>query len=335
MAQVHNQNSSSGAGHYRRFKGYDYSRGAAIFITFCVAGRAKIFGCVDARGSLVHSPAGQAAMAALEVESRRGNGVEVKASVIMPDHVHVRLYLRPGVDRPLAKIAQFVSNLKRWSKHNCSKVGVEVAWEKGYHDRLCLSREIMELADKYIANNPMKWHLMHGNPPPLKVVEPLTSIRLPGDAWWSAVGALGLASLERRICAVRLSRRIPEADYSAITARLMKAVDRGYILAGTFISPCERVVAKALDARGAPMIRAVPDALAMVYRPKCDEPRQFAEGRLLLLSRVAAPGSSRSEAWHGINSALADFACAAPGGLSVYARSARDFCVLRPGCASA
>ena len=138
-----------------------------------------------------------------------------------------------------------------------------------------------------------------------------------------------------RICAVRLSRRIPEADYSAITARLMKAVDRGYILAGTFISPCERVVAKALDARGAPMIRAVPDALAMVYRPKCDEPRQFAEGRLLLLSRVAAPGSSRSEAWHGINSALADFACSEPGGLSVYARSARDFCVLRPGCASA
>ena len=38
----------------------------------------------------------------------------------------------------------------------------------------------------------------------------------------------------------------------------------------------------------------------------------------------------RSEAWHGINSALADFACASPGGLSVYARSAQDFCVLRP-----
>ena len=56
------------------------------------------------------------------------------------------------------------------------------------------------------------------------------------------------------------------------------------------------------------MIRVVPDALATVYRPKEDEPRQFAEGRLLLLSRVCKAGVSRYDAWHGVNDAIAEAA---------------------------
>ena len=295
----------AGAGHYRRFKGYDYSRGAAIFITFAVAGRAKVFGSVDDSGRLLYSPAGMAALSTLSIEERRRDDIIVEKSVIMPDHVHLRLYLKPGM--------------------SCAKIGVEFEWERGYHDRLCLSREIIELADKYIENNPLKWHLMHGHPPPLKVLEPISSPRIPGDEWWSAAGAIELLAPERKICAIRLSRRIPVNDYSKVVARLMAAVDKGFVLAGTFISPCEREVARSLIARGAPMIRAVPDPLALVYRPKGDEPRQFAEGRLLLLSRVAAPGSSRYDAWHGINDALADFATSTTGGLSLYATSATDF----------
>ena len=315
----------AGAGHYRRFKGYDYSRGAAIFITFAVARRTKVFGSVDDNGRLLYSPAGMAALSTLSIEERRRDDIIVEKSVIMPDHVHLRLYLKPGMDRPLAKLAQFINNFKRWTKFGSAKIGVEFEWERGYHDRLCLSREIIELADKYIENNPLKWYLMHGHPPPLKVVEPISSPRIPGDEWWSAAGAIELLAPERKICAIRLSRRIPVKDYSTVLERLMAAVDKGFVLAGTFISPCEREVARALIARGAPMIRAVPDPLALGYRPKGDEPRQFADGRLLLLSRVAAPGLSRYDAWHGINDALADFATATTGGLSLYATSATDF----------
>ncbi len=316
---------SKSAGHYRRFKDYDYSRGAAIFITFVVAGRTKVFGSVDENGRLRYSSAGMAALSTLSIEERRRDDIIVEKSAIMPDHVHLRLYLKPDMDRPLARLAQFVNNFKRWTRYSSAKTGVEFEWERGYHDRLCLSREIIELADKYIENNPLKWHLMHGHPPPLKVVEPVSSPRIPGDEWWSAAGAIELLAPERKICAIRLSRRIPGKDYSTVVERLMTAVDKGFVLAGTFISPCEREVAWALIARGAPMIRAVPDPLALVYRPKGDEPRQFADGRLLLLSRVAAPGSSRYDAWHGINDALADFATSTAGGLSLYATSATDF----------
>ena len=306
------------AGHFRRFKVYDYSRGAAIFITFGVVGRLQVFGQINAQGELEHSPAGQAAVKALLTEAAKGTGIRLMQFVVMPDHVHLRLYIEPGLEKPLARLANFVRNFKRWSKWLCSKEGVAFDWEPGYHDRLCLSREIIELADKYIRNNPLKWHLMHGDPPPLKVVEPLASGRIANDEWWSAVGATELLGENVKICSVRLSRGIPFGRFSEVIARLESAVDKGFVLAGTFISPCERAVAGALERRGAPMIRVVPDALEMVYRPKGDEPGQFAAGRLLLLSRVAAPGLSRHDAWHGMNDALGEIATAVDGGVSLY-----------------
>ncbi len=259
-------------------------------------------------------------MQSLETEAAKNTGIRLMQSVIMPDHVHLRLYIEPGLERPLVRLANFIRNFKRWSKWLCSKEGGDFDWEKGYHDRLCPSREIIELVDKYIRNNPLKWHLMHGQPPPLKVVEPLTSVRIASDEWWSAVGATELLDESVKICSVRLSRKIPVGRFPEVIARLETAVDKGFVLAGTFVSPCERAVAAALVRRGIPMIRAVPDALAMVYRPKGDEPGQFASGRLLLLSRVAAPGLSRYDAWHGMNAALGEMATAGEGGVALYVR---------------
>lgn len=60
----------------------------------------------------------------------------------------------------------------------------------------------------------------------------------------------------------------------------------------------------------------VPDQLAMVYRPKDDEPILFGKGLYLLLSRVAPEGESRYDAWHGINAALAKMA--EQNGVSLY-----------------
>ena len=88
----------------------------------------------------------------------------------------------------------------------------------------------------------------------------------------------------------------------------MGACEKGYTLASTFISPCERAVLQELIRREIPFVKMVPDALSMIYRPKEDEPLLFAKGLYLLLSRVAPEGESRYDAWHGINAALAKIA---------------------------
>lgn len=297
-----------GKSHFRRFEGYDYSRGVALFISFGLVGRPKIFGTITKEGDLVPSPAGRLARETLAIEERRDERIKVMKSVIMPDHVHLRVYIEPNTPNPLVKLGGFIRNFKRWTKVKCQKIGIDFDWEESYHDRICLSREIIDLADKYIVNNPLKWALMHGNPPPLKVVEPLVSSRFDLSEWWTAVGNLNLLKEDREIMAIRLSRKIPEKDFSSVVSRLVEGARKGFVFAGTFISPCERALFSELVKGGYPIIKAVPDKLEMVYRPKGDEPTLFAEGRLLYLSRIAASNSTRYDAWHGINDAMASMA---------------------------
>ena len=305
----------------RRFKGYDYSRGAVFFITFCVAGRKPLFGSVSG-DKVVLSPLGLAALETIERETRRNPGLRLYAWVIMPDHVHLRIYVCPGLADPLAAVGAFVGNVKRWTTWRAKQLGIALAWEQNYYDRLCVSREIIELVDKYIANNPLKWSLMHGPNPPLKVIEPFDSPLLPESEWWTAVGASGFLDGRCKLASIQLSRSILPGEVAAVVARCLTAVEKGYILVSTFISPTEQALKRALVARGAPMVRVVPDALATVYRPKEDEPGQFAAGRLLLLSRVAAAGDSRHKAWHSLNDAIAEIALAS-GGTALYVKRER------------
>lgn len=308
--------------HYRRFHGYDYNRGASIFVTFAVKGRLPVFGRVEG-DHLAYSPAGLSARETIDLEnSRIGGLVTAVKCAVMPDHIHLRLILAPNDDRePLRHIGQFVNNVKRWTRQKAAKLGVAFEWEDNYHDRICCSRFINEKVDAYIGYNALKWSLMHGAEPPLKVLEPLTGERFPDDEWWSGVGAVNLLGSARKISAVSISRSVPAADLSAVTERLLRAARTGWVIASTFISPGERALEQALEAERLPRIRAVPDALRMVYRPHVEDTRAFAEGRLVVISRECPPDVSRSAAWHGINDALYEMASVTGDGVGVYIHS--------------
>ena len=309
----------SAAGHFRRFPGYDYSRGGSIFITATLAERRPLFGRV-VRDHVDLSPAGEILKSQIVRVARELNGLTIRSGVIMPDHLHLRLTFAPGLASAVRDIGSFVGRIKQYSHYEIKSAGLCGArlWQTGYHDHLCLSHFINEQVDQYIANNPLKYHLMHGGGC-LRVEEPLVNARLPNDEWWCGVGNRALLTDTTRICAVQLSRRIRTADYPAVLARLEAALDKGIVFAGTFISPLERLFYERLVALGAPIIRAVPDSLVLIYRPKGDEPRLFDAGRLLLLSRQVA-SDDRSTTWHGINAAL-----------GVVARHKGDDLYVKPG----
>ena len=131
--------------------------------------------------------------------------------------------------------------------------------------------------------------------------------RVNGDKMeYSEVGMIA-----RRVLAKERDRT------KAVCDRLIKAAEKGYVLAGTWISPCERILFAELVRRGFPIMKGSQDPLEMVYRPKGDETRLFGEGRLLVLSRVFAAGTARGVGWHGINDALGAIARAG-GGEAVY-----------------
>jgi len=301
---------------FRRFHGYDYARGAAMFLTFSLEPRQPLLGRIE--GSIVAlSPAGAAVRAELHRVSAHRPGVVLRTSVVMPDHVHVRVQVLPNLADPLKELGRFVYNVKCRSQRAARKAGIEISWQRNYHDRILCSAEIVDIVDRYIENNPLKWSLMHGSSPPLKVHEPLDSPLLPDDEWWTGAGETVLLEPGRKLAAVRLSRSLRPEDFPGVSARLRDAAAKGYVLAGTWISPCEQAVFAELSREGVPFVRVVQDPLARVYRPKGDEPGLFAAGRYLLLSRVSAPGIGRGAAWHGINDALAAVALRG-GGAAVY-----------------
>ena len=336
----------SAVGHFRRFKGYDYSRGGSIFITATLAERRPLFGEID-HDRVKPSVAGEMLAAAIEkVKGEFAGRVALVKSVIMPDHYHARLVFAAGLEDPVAQIGNFVGRIKQYSQYHIKKAGLceSGLWAEGYHDHLSVSRFINEKIDRYIENNPLKWSLMFGEGV-LKVREPIVSERLNPGEWWRFVcnpaaesnpikglhqveeglgesgngsgGATWRDPVERlveptwrdpftgsRICAVQLSRRLAERDYPAVLARLLDGAAKGYTFAGTFISPLERRLYAKLAEKGYPIIKATPDPLDMVYRPKDDEPLLFDRGQLVLVSRECDPTEGRYAAWHGINSAL-------------------------------
>lgn len=308
---------------FERFHNYDYSRGCTIFVTFTLGRRLPILSRVEG-DRVVLSSVGEAFEATLRREcERHPDLIRLKSYVIMPDHVHLRFYLTPGQPSALKTLGQFVANLKRWSIYRASELGVKIDWQSNYHDRICLTREIWERVDRYIANNPLKWSLMHGDNPPLKVHEMLDVPLVPQGEYWNGVGRIDLLDGNTKICVLQLSRRIPEADYDEVLNFLRRVAKRGYVFASTFISPLERELFDLLVKSRLPIIHAIPDELQSVYRPKDYEPRLFAEDRYLMLSRLAAPRMSRAEAWHSLNSALGAEA-KKNGGLFLYIRTLAD-----------
>ncbi|MBP5543884.1 MAG: transposase [Kiritimatiellae bacterium] len=305
------------AGHFRRFRGYDYSRGASLFLTFNVEPKQDILGRIEAPGVLVHNEWGRLVDEKVAEIAARHAPLRVMKHVIMPNHAHLRVFIPPGMDKPLMALGAFVSAFKQSTSLLLRHRGRPgPLWQERYHDFICISAETIDAADAYIDNNARKRWLLEAPDRPMKVAEPLTAPRLPPDIWWAGVGATGLLDSETKIAAFRLSRSLPQSLWQKVIDCARRAAAQGYAIASTFISPCERVLFAALAAdSGARMIKAGHKMLGCVYRPVGGEPTLFAERRLLLLSRQSEPDKSRRAGWLDLNANLAAIADRA-----VYAR---------------
>ena len=82
--------------YYRRFHGYDYSRGAALFITMATAPRRALFGRV-ADAVVVLSDFGRQVLECIAAIPRFNPGISLLEHVLMPDHLHMVLRIAPGL----------------------------------------------------------------------------------------------------------------------------------------------------------------------------------------------------------------------------------------------
>ena len=148
-----------------RLAGYDYSSQGGYFITICTHGRRCLLsrilpGTATVHAEVVLSELGKIAAETLH-QLARDHGLTVDTYVIMPDHIHIILFLPENAP---CNIGRFLGAFKsltatRWYKV-CDRLGVTAGkiWQRNYYDHILRNEADHLEKRKYIEENPDKWH---------------------------------------------------------------------------------------------------------------------------------------------------------------------------------
>lgn len=304
---------------YRRFHGYDYSRGATLFITIATEPRRPLFGrIVDARPLL--TPLGDDVLAALEAIPKFNPGFILFSRVVMPDHVHFRIYFPSGLAEPLAALGAAVGKFKSWTTTCARKrLGLPRLWQEGYHDYICVSKAFAAACDRYTVYNPLKYQLRYNEPAFLHLHEPLSSPRLDAADYWKGVGELSLLDAKQKIVSLRVSRQV--RDFSLLLEKMTSAAAKGYAVISGFISPGEIAVRDMLLRHpNGKLIHVLPTQLSHTHKPDSRFLAPIREHRMLEIGRGNDEVDFSRGACLDLNAEIIEIATAETG-LALYWRA--------------
>ncbi len=251
---------------YRRFYGYDYSRGAALFITIVTNPRRRHFGQIIG-AKLQKTPLG------IAVERRFAEmalmpGIRLFNFVVMPDHVHLQLHLRAGLPNPLVTLGRAIGAFKSLCAKDFHELTGESGslWQQGYHDWICMSEEMLAAVNRYIDYNPLKFELRYNQPEFLAIHEPLAAWRLSTEEFWRGIGAVELLDGGTPFIALRISRKLSARQIGEAVARIRRRAG-DYVFVGGWISPAEKAVRDMLlaEPKGR-IIQVLPSAMPHDYK---------------------------------------------------------------------
>ena len=171
-----------------RLRGYDYSYAGMYFVTICVNERRFLFGQI-ADETMRPSPAGRMMQTVWNRIPAAFPGVGVDRFVVMPNHVHgiiavttgpVGLGIEPQREQPrpcpTRGTGYALSDVVQWFKSaaiNKYKAAVQRRgrqqyagrlWQRNYYEHVIRDAESLARIRRYIAENPLRWHLDRENP---------------------------------------------------------------------------------------------------------------------------------------------------------------------------
>ena len=151
-----------------RLENFDYSSNGAYFVTICTHNRQKILSKIcrdDPRGrpQTVLYPVGKLAADTMDAVERT-YGVHIDYRVIMPDHIHLIVFLperQPGekavsLGRIIGAYKSIVAN--QWLKE-CKAKGEIMGeiWQRGFYEHIIRNEADLREIREYIVGNPDRW----------------------------------------------------------------------------------------------------------------------------------------------------------------------------------
>ena len=153
--------------HSIRKKDWDYRTPGYYFITFCTYNRTYHFedkAIKEIIEKLI-----------LQLPTFRScHHIKVDTWVVMPNHVHLLIYLDETIEyrtepyvttRVMPKsVGAVVGTLRKNASRQIKKTGFEEKiWQRGYYDRIVRNEEELNRIREYVRLNPIKWAEDHEN----------------------------------------------------------------------------------------------------------------------------------------------------------------------------
>ena len=155
-----------------RLKQYDYSSAGAYFVTICVKDRIRLLsniikpvgvGALD-DPQIRLTPIGEIVEKYL-LSSENIPGVKIDRYVIMPDHIHIIIFLNPneylkrkdGSSRAPTPTNEMLPHIVSTFKRFCNKEIENNVFQRGYIEHIIRDREDYEEHLRYIRDNPARW----------------------------------------------------------------------------------------------------------------------------------------------------------------------------------
>ena len=151
-----------------RLQGADYNSTGVFFLTICTKERrcslSKIVGTGVPDGPSVELlPYGKIADKYINQLNDFYNDISVKGYVIMPNHIHIMLFVKidekgpsrtpvPTIQNTI--VARFLSTFKRF----CNKEYGKNIWQYRSNDHIIRNRQDYEEHLRYIHENPLNWY---------------------------------------------------------------------------------------------------------------------------------------------------------------------------------
>ena len=145
-----------------RLEGYDYASCGAYFVTVCVADRnVLLWNTVGADMIRPKKPplstCGETVKTAIEQISCYYANVVVNKYCIMPNHVHMIIFILPDENGRIISaptLSVIIGSMKRWVS---KQIGFSI-WQKSFYDRIIRNEQGYREAWQYIDENPLRWN---------------------------------------------------------------------------------------------------------------------------------------------------------------------------------
>lgn len=279
--------------YYMRAQWHDYTSRCLYMVTFNKApdtpALSNIKGKINKYGSeatVEITQYGLIVSEALQKISSIFPHIKIGKFVIMPDHLHIIIFVTENKGIPLGEII-------RRLKKECTLMlnerfpELQIALRKGsmfangFNDRIVHKAGMLEKFRRYIEDNPRRFYLKRCHPEFFNRAE---NICINNQVYSVYGNFLLLRHPEKEY--VRISSKFSEKELVMRKRRWHEIIRGGGVLISPFISRAEKEIMHYGIKNGASIIRIVENGFPERYKPSGEEFNLCSEGRLLIIAPV-------------------------------------------------